>query len=201
MKTIFKKYSFGMVKLFITQCVLGLFGFVLALTALQADSLAITIGIIALSIGFYLFLVYVTTWGFGSKDMPAIEAGRMKRSVSTGLIIGIGANVPNFILATIHAVTLPFAQSNRILSAICGITRIVFLFINGMYTSILSAIKVGDVELNDKWWVFFIIPVPVIIVTTVAYMLGSKEIHFTKLLLPMTPEELEIKRENKMKKK
>ena len=71
MKTFFKKYSFGMVKLFITQCVLGLFGFVLALTALQADSLAVTVGIIALSIGFYLFLIYVTTWGFGSKDMPA----------------------------------------------------------------------------------------------------------------------------------
>ena len=201
MKTIFKKYSFGMVKLFITQCVLGLFGFVLALTALQANSLSVTIGIIALSIGFYLFLIYVTTWGFGSKDMPAIEAGRMKRSVSTGLIIGIGANIPNLLLAIIHSATLPFAQSNRVLSAICGITRIIYLFINGMYTSILSAIKVGDVELNDKWWMFFILPIPAIITATVAYMLGSKEIHFTKLLLPVTPEELEIKREKKMNKK
>ena len=201
MKTFFKKYSFGMVKLFITQCVLGLFGFVLALTALQMDSLPVTIGIIALSIGFYLFLIYVTTWGFGSKDMPAIEAGRMKRSVSTGLIIGIGANIPNFLIALIHAATLPFAQSNRLLSAICGITRIVFLFINGMYTSILSAIKVGDVELNDKWWVFFILPIPAIIVAAFAYMMGSKEIYFTKLLLPVTPEELEIRREKKMNRK
>jgi 7-cyano-7-deazaguanine synthase len=68
-----------------------------------------------------------------------------------------------------------------------------------MYTSILSAIKVGDVELNDKWWMFFILPIPAIITATVAYMLGSKEIHFTKLLLPVTPEELEIKREKNAK--
>lgn len=75
------------------------------------------------------------------------------------------------------------------------------LFVEGMYTGIMSVIKIGGVPLNNIWWAYFIITVPIMIVSTVAYILGRKNVHFTKILLPMTPEELEIKREKKMNKK
>ena len=201
MKNTFKKYSFIMVRLFVTQCVIGLFGNVLALFSASVKSTPVTIALSVFSMLFYFFLVYTTVWEVGSKEIPAIEAGRTKRSNLTGLWLGIGANIPNLVLATIHVMCLPFANSSKLLSGICGISRIITLFIHGAYTSILSVIKVGESALNTQWWSYFVICIPAILVSIAAYSLGSRDIHFTKLLLPMTPEELEIKREKKAKRK
>ena len=206
MKLLFKKYSYLMVKLFVTQCIISLLGFILALSSLQIGIQAITIALSVFSIGFYMFLIYITTWECGSKDMPAIEAGRTKRSVFTGLVIGLGASIPNFVLAIIYATTLPFATADSLhpveaLSTVCGISLSVVNFINGMYSSLMSLIKIGGTAINQFWWTYFLLPIPAIIITTIAYMLGSKEIHFTKLLLPLTPEDMEIKREKKNQRK
>ena len=201
MKNIYKKYSFAMVKLFVTQCVIGLFGNILALFSVSIKSTPTTIALSIFSILFYFFLVYITVWEIGSKELPAIEAGRMKRSDLTGLWIGLGAGIPNLALALIHAVCLPFANSSRILSGVCGISRVATLFIHGMYTSIMSIIKIGDTALNTQWWAYFIICIPAILVAWGSYSLGSRDIHFTKLLLPVTPEELEIKREKRANRK
>ena len=206
MKLLFKKYSYLMVKLFVTQCIISLLGFILALSSLQIGIQAITVALAVFSIGFYMFLIYITTWECGSKDMPAIEAGRAKRSVFTGLVIGIGASIPNLVLAIIYAATLPFATADSLhpveaLSTVCGISLSVVNFINGMYSSLMSLIKIGGTAINQFWWTYFLLPIPAIIITTIAYMLGSKEIHFTKLLLPLTPEDMEIKREKKNQRK
>ena len=190
-----------MVKMFVNQCVIGLFGNVLALMTSMMKSTPVTIAIGAFAILFYFFLVYMLIWEIGSKDGIPIDAGRMKYNPLTGLCIAIGAAVPNLILATLHALCTPFAMSSKLLSGVCAISRIVMLFINGMYTGIMSIIKIGDSPLNNFWWAYFIIALPIMIVATVAYILGRKNIHFTKVLLPMTPEELEIKREKKRNKK
>ena len=206
MKLFFKKYSFLMTKLFITQCIISLFGFVLALSALQINVTAITVLLSVFSICFYIFLIYITAWEAGSKELPAIEAGRAKRSIFTGLFIGIGASIPNFVLAIIYSASRPFATEfsaypSEALSVICGISLAIMNFINGMYSSLINLIHVGGEALNKHWWTYFLLPIPAIIVTTVAYILGTKEIHFTKILLPLTPEEMEIRRENKNKRK
>lgn len=201
MKNFYKKYSFGMVKLFVTQCVIGLFGNILALFSASVKSAPVTIAAGVFSMVFYLFLIYITVWEFGSKDVPAIEGGRMNRSDLTGFYIALDANVPNFALALIHAVCLPFANSNEILSGICGISRIATLFVHGMYTGLMSVIKIGGNAINTQWWAYFVIIIPSLIISTIAYSMGSRDIHFTKLLLPMTPEEMEVKRENKNKRK
>ena len=189
-----------MVKLFVTQCVIGLFGNILALFSASMNSMPITIAASVFSILFYYFLVYITVWEIGSKDLPAIEAGRTKRSDLTGLWIGLGAGIPNIALAIIHALCLPFANSSKLLSGICGVSRIATLFIHGMYTSVMSIIKIGDNALNTQWWTYFVICIPAILVAWGSYSLGCRDIHFTKLLLPMTPEEIEIKREKRAKK-
>ena len=201
MKAFFNKYSFAMVKMFVNQCVVGLFGNVLALFTSSIKSTPVTIAIGAFSILFYFFLIYMLIWEVGSKDSISIDGGRMKYNPLTGLYIALGAAIPNLILAAAHAICFPFANTNEILSGICAISRIVMLFVSGMYTGIMSVIKIGGVPLNNVWWAYFVITAPIMIVSAVAYVLGRKNIHFTKVLLPMTPEELEIKREKKMKKK
>jgi hypothetical protein len=55
--------------------------------------------------------------------------------------------------------------------------------------------------LNKAWWVYFVIIIPALLVSTVSYYFGTKNIHFTPLLNPVNPEKEEIKRMNKLNKK
>ena len=198
MKHFFQKYSYCMVKLFITQCVIALFGNVIALAGAKSESNTFTLITSIFSICFYIFLVYVYMWEIGSKDKPAIDGGREKLSLSTGLFIGLGAQIPNYILAIIHAALFPIAtRVEGVASTICGISRIVMLFVNGMYSGVMSVIKIGGSSLHGYWWVFFIITIPAVITAMIAYYLGAKDLHFTRLLIPVNPEEQEIKRDKK----
>ncbi len=202
LKQFFKRYSYRMVKLFITQCVLGLFGSVLALAGAKSESNALTITISIFAVLFYLFLYYESAWKIGVEDKPAIDGGRLKGSALTGLYIGLGANIPTFLLALIHAVLYPIATTQEgFFSNVCGVSRILLLFFNGMYVGLMSVIEIGGVIINTHWATYFVITLPAILVCVLAYFAGTKEFHMTKLLLPVTPEEAEVKREKKNSKK
>ena len=200
MKSFFNKYSYIMVKMFIHQCVIGLFGNILALFSASVKSTPVTIAVGIFGILFYFFLIYMLIWDIGSRDRNSIDSGRSEYLPFAGLFIAIGAAIPNLFLALLHAICFPFAASNEFLSGVCAISRIVMLFINGMYTGLMSAIKIGGVAINNFWWTYFIISLPIMAVAALAYVLGTKNLHFTKILLPITPEEQEIKREKKIKK-
>lgn len=189
-----------MVKMFIHQCVIGLFGNILALFSASVKSVPVTIAVGVFGILFYFFLIYMLIWDVGSRDSNSIDAGRSEYLPFAGLFIAIGAAIPNLFLALLHALCFPFAASNEFLSGVCAISRIVMLFINGMYTGLMSTIKIGGMAINNFWWTYFIIALPIMAVSTLAYILGTKNMHFTKILLPVTPEEQEIKREKKIKK-
>ncbi len=198
MKNIFKKYSYLMVKLFVAQCVIGLFGNVLALAGVKSESSALTIAISVFAIVFYLFLVYLFAWEAGNKDKAAIDGERLKFSSLTGLYIGLGANIPNYVLTLIYTVLLPVASRvEGTASAICGISKIFLLFTNGMYTGIMSVISIGGEAMHTFWFSYLIITIPALITAAIAYVMGVKEIYLTKAMIPVNPEELEVKRNKK----
>lgn len=202
MKQFFSKYSYRMVKLFVTQCVISLFGNVLAFASINSKSNALMIASGVLSILFYLFLVYMSTWETGSQDKPSIDGGRQKFSFATGLYIGIGANIPNFVLAIIYLGLMPLATKvEGIASTVCGLAQIVFMFVNGMYTGILSeGVFAEGFALHDYWFSFFLITLPAIVTSMLAYTAGAKDFHLTRALLPMNAEEEEVKRDRKREK-
>ncbi len=187
-----------MVKLFITQCVIGLFGSVLGLAGAKSESDGLTIAISVFAILFYLFLYYESAWKIGVDDKPSIDAGRYKFSPMTGVLIGLCSNIPTLLLAAVHAALYPIATTTEgIISSICGISRIFLVFFNGMYSGLMSVIKIGGTAVNAYWPTYFVIIIPAVIVCMIAYIAGTKEFHLTKILLPVTPEELEVKREKK----
>ena len=202
MKSFFKKHSYSMVKLFITQLVIGLFGNIIALAGVKSESKTFTLITSIFAILFYAFLVYTYVWEIGSRDKPAIDAGREKLSGFTGLFIGLGAHIPGYILALVYAVLLPTASTvEGTVSSICGLSKIVLLFVNGMYTGLMSVIELAGQPLHNHWFSYFIITIPALLVSLIGYLNGAKDIHFTKLLLPVTPEEQEMKREKSRKNK
>ena len=196
MKQFFSKYSYKMVSVFVSQFAISIFGNVLALTFVHNTFLCTAISVFAILLN--LFLLYTSIWDVGAKDKPAIDAGRMKLNPTTGLFIALGAYIPSYILTIIYAALLPTATTvEGAAAATAAYIKLALFLLNGAYTGIMSAIKIGDNLLNDFWWTYILISVPSIVVCAISYVLGTRDIHFTKIMIPPTPEEQEIKREKR----
>ena len=184
MKSFFSKYSYSMVKLFITQIALGLFGGVLALATSTNDILLWVAGIG--SVLFYLFLIYVAVWEIGAKDRISIDLGKAKKRPYVGFLITLIANVPNIIVASIYAICWFISKgAEGAATNIASFMRVITLFIEGMYYGLMTAIGIGP---NSFWWAYFVIVIPAVLVGGVAYILGTMNAHLTKMMEPLYPE-------------
>jgi hypothetical protein len=139
------------------------------------------------------------TWEVGSQDRVSVNNGKLKSMPLKGLYMSLLANSINFIIAILFTA---FVNLQALMIVMAN-------FIEGMYAGILatpykSIIENGEavgVMLNKAWWVYFVIIIPALLVSTVSYYFGTKNIHFTPLLNPVNPEKEEIKRMNKLNKK
>ena len=194
MREFMKKYSYSSVKLFVSQMALSLFGLVLAIACAKiskAAQIVVSVGAVI----FYLFLIYTAIWEVGSKDKFGIEYGKFGAKPLTGLYIGLLANSYNILLAIIITLGLCFGNGG-ILSKIGGLCGSIAIFIEGMYSGILS-IHVGDVPLNSFWYPYFLITIPAIATSAIAYYSGIRGKTFMKIMIPENPEEAEIRKEKK----
>ena len=190
-----KKYSYSAVKLFVSQIAISIFGLVLAIACARIGKTMQVVSSFGAVI-FYLFLIYTSMWEVGSKDKFGIEYGKFEASPLTGLYIGLLANSLNFLLALIITVCHAFPDGGA-LSAVGGVAGSIAIFIEGMYSGILT-LKIGELPLNSFGISYFIITIPAIAASAIAYYCGIKGYHFTKLMVPENPEEAEIKREKKL---
>lgn len=175
MKAYLSKYSYTMVKLFINQFAIALFGIALAFASSAAGRNTLLVVTSICSVVFMLFLQYAVMWEVGAKDGISAEARKEKRGLWRGLAIAFGGNLINFVLALL---TL-FPQDSTLES----IGRFISLLLNGMYMGILSQ-SIGGVRLNTVDWPFFALIVPSLAVCSVAYILGSYNKHATNILIP-----------------
>ena len=187
MKEFFKKYSYNMIKLFITQMAVGLFGAVLAMATSTNDVLLWATGIGAAV--FYLFLIYTSIWEVGAKDRISIDLGKAEKRPLTGFIIALIANIPNLAVASVYTVCWFVSRgAEGTATNVAGAMRIVTFIAEGMYYGIMTAVKIGANQLFTFWWAYYIITIPAIIVSGVAYILGTKNAKMTKIMDPVYPE-------------
>lgn len=199
MKSFWKRYSYSVIKLFVNQFAISIFGLVLALACGKAENITLMYVTSIGAIIFYLFLLYAALWEIGAKDKILVDGGRLPKNNLNGLYMGLLANIPNFILAILVSIGLLFADGG-VISKIGGVASSISIFIQGMYSGIL-AIDVGGAPLNTYFFVYFLIPLPAILICTLSYFFGIKNYHFTKLLISETPDEAEIRREKKKRNK
>lgn len=196
MKEFIKKHSYDMMKMFLNQFAVAIFGLVLALATGMAKNDTLQIVSSVGAILFYMFLLYAMTFELGSKDKTSVEYGRTKARPLTGLYISLCANSINFLLAIL--ITLGYVSSNAFLSNVGGGAAVAALLLEGMYTGVL-AINVGGVPLNSLVWPFLAIIVPSLIASAIGYYFGMKGWHLTKILIPKNAEEIERAQEKKRK--
>ncbi|MBE6559283.1 MAG: hypothetical protein E7661_09795 [Ruminococcaceae bacterium] len=199
-KDFFSRYSYDSVKMLLDQVVLAFFGFGLTIATLQArnETLMLIAGVG--SAIFYLAMIYSVAWKMGTTDRPIIDMGHRKFNPLTGTLTSLVANIPNLAVAITIMINNLFGDGS-------GISGAIGRFLNGMYHSLMHLIKFDgkafhmclDCEaclqgtnpnvdyLHACWWIYFVLIIPAVLVSTVAYIMGAKGKMFTKLMVPDLP--------------
>lgn len=200
MKNFLSKHSYDFVRMLLVQSMIGgFFGFALAIAiggisaqnsesgtaSASADTLLLIT--CALSIVFYLFLIYIQIWEIGGKDEMSHRVRGTKPNIYKGLLIALCANVPNFLLAGL--ITLGYAfPKNEVCTSIGFVGDLITKFIHGMYLGLIQYEFAGGFRLMDQWWTFFLLPIPALVTCFAAYNIGRKGWHLTGILAPVVPE-------------
>ncbi|MBR7185287.1 MAG: hypothetical protein IKD37_06740 [Clostridia bacterium] len=172
-KAFWKGYSYNIVKMFINQFAIAIFGLTLALATGKSGNDKLELICSIFSVLFYLFLIYTMIWEVGAADGVRVEAGRAKASPLRGLYMALFANIPNIILALLICISFPFAAAQEWAGNTCAISKFIALLLEGMYTGLLS-LEIGGVQLNQMAWPFAVIVLPALITSTLSYYFGMR---------------------------
>lgn len=177
MKAFFKNHSYNMVTMLLNQLVLSMFGFSLVLAAMKMGNDTLRNVTSVFSILFYLVLLYIKAWDIGFKDKISVEQGKKVNNPFSGALISLCANAVNYIMALFVMLRslLPnvsfFVSMGDVCQALC-------VFGQGMYTGLLAN-RVGGAPLNSYWFVFFLTPIPAILICELAYYFGLHDVKYT----------------------
>lgn len=164
-----KKRSYDIVKMLINQFAISIFGNALALATGEKQQ-ALRIVTSVFSVLFYLFLIYVMTWDLGAKDSHHLEKKEAGYTRLTGFYMALCASVLN----VVFAILIMLGTLVPVMGNVGGVAKLLALLFEGMYTGLL-AIPVGGAPLNTLWFIYFLLPLPLIVTATVAYFAGSKD--------------------------
>jgi len=179
MKELFHKYSYSMIKMLLTQIVISIFGLMLSMATVNASS-GVAIAVSIFAILFYLFLIYTLVWEIGAKDKISVDVGKKTYKPFTGLWMALVANVPNIVLAIILAIGKMFISNveGKEFNGL-GIVSVIANVLQGMYFGAISAIKIPSGQpLSDLWWTYFLIVIPALVTSFLAYYLGHRNFRF-----------------------
>ena len=176
-KGFFKNHSYDMVTMLLNQIAISMFGFTLVLAAMKIDNDTLRNVTSILSILFYLVLLYIKAWDIGFKDKVSVEQGKKTNNPYRGALISLCANSINFLLA-IFVMLRALLPNISIIDSIGGVAQAICMFAQGMYAGILVN-TVGGAPLNSYWFSYFLIPIPAILISGLAYYLGLHDVKHT----------------------
>ena len=192
MKDFLNRYSYNIVKLFIHQFAISLFGAGLSFVAVKTDNAIVTLVLSGFSALFYLFLIYTMMWEVGATDKISVDVGKRPYRPLMGLYMALIANIPNYIVALVFTIIRPFAEVHAWATGVIGVLRVLSAVpLHGMYNGMLMVLPLGSetVKLYDFWWVYFLLTVPCLVACFLAYYLGHRNFRFSALILPRPKDE------------
>lgn len=175
-----KAYSYDMLKMFLNQFGTSIFGLALALAASKAQNVTLRNVTSVCAILFYLFLLYTMTWDIGFRERISVLQEKRKRNPAKGFLISLGANALNLLFAICITAGCLFGNLS-FFSSLGGVATFGALLLEGMYTGLLANSFLGA-ALNSYWWVWFLTPIPSVLVCGVAYDLGLRDFKLTARL-------------------
>lgn len=187
-KKFFVRYSYDAVKMFVDQLVLSVFGFSLATAAVLSKNDTLLWITSVGAIIFYMFMLYGVSWKMGDEDRKRIRRGESGGHALIGTLVSLLANSINLILAILIALGTLLGVAGLV-----DIPKLIALLIHAEYQGLLAYIPIGVdaagemIALNNAWWVYFLLPIPAMLTSTVGYLMGKAGILLTKLTVPDLP--------------
>ena len=193
MKDFLHNYSYSSLKMFVNQFAISIFGAMLSMATSAADNDTLSIVVSVIAVLFYLFLIYTVAWEVGAKDRISVDIGKKQYRPHTGLLVSLVANIPNLLIAVVFTAFSPFKATNVIAGGVCVVTSVLTLLLEGMYLGLTTSISIGARLLNTFWWSYFIIIIPAVLTSWLAYYLGFKNKKFTTLFDYQSPDKAKKK--------
>ena len=182
MKDFFHRYSYSIVKMFVNQFAISIFGTMLAMATTATKNAVFTLVVSIFSILFYLFLLYTMIWEVGAKDKISVDVGKKEYRPLTGLWMALIANIPNFVFALVYAIGYPFMGTHAWAGTMTFVATLYTVICEGMYLGVMTVLPMGaEVSLNQMWWTYFLITLPAMVTATLAYYIGHKDFRFLSL--------------------
>jgi len=176
------------VKLIVNQLGVTIFSFFLytAVGMIEDASvkLGVNIAVSVVSIIFFCFLLYTVAWDWGAKDKIRIDAGRLEEHKYKGIFISLYANVINFVIAFLSALTagIFLLSDARWLINLHFAINAIMRFTSSMYIGVIGGIFAG-LDTEELVYLssfcesigFFFFPIIAILATHIGYTMGLKE--------------------------
>ena len=187
MKNFLHNYSYSSVKMFVNQFAISIMGAMLSMATVNTED-AIVIFVSIFAIAFYLFLIYTQAWELGAKDKISVDIGKKEYKPLTGLAVSAVANIPNFIIAITFFFVLVAFPMSEVAANVRTIASLFNMLLEGMYLGVLTTVKIGERTLLTFWWMYFLITIPAMLTSWLAYYLGHKNKKFTTLFDYQAPK-------------
>ena len=132
----FKENSESIIRLLVNQRGITIFSFFLytALGSMQKDGetspLIFKVLISVFCVLFYFVLIYTVVWEIGAKDKIRIDAGRAEKRIFKGMLLGMYANIPNFVITgtALLAIALYMLGCGPVFYTIYAIPNVISIF-------------------------------------------------------------------------
>ena len=188
-----KKHSYQIVRLFVIQVGIAIFGLVLSFAvsaAFRDKSAAALLFVSIFSVLFYLFLLYSVAWEIGGKDRLRLDAVHEGPQGGVGFLLALLAAVPNFLFDLLMLIGGILYRSGSI-SVGSGFVAVGFtptFFLQSMYQGVVNRIlaafslvePTAEAVGSTSYYLvaallFFAAAVPAILVSGFGYWMGMNE--------------------------
>ena len=186
-----KENFYDVLRLIINQVGIAIFSIVIYTAAgsvkLESETATFFIKVLisVFSTVFYYALIYTVSWDWGAKDKIRIDGNRMAPDNYKGLKLALIANIPNFVLSFIYALTFGiYLLGAEWIATVSGIANILTRFWMAIYLGIIQGIFVSleSAEAPAMYLYhfcqaigFLIIPIIAILITHFGYLMGRSE--------------------------
>lgn len=184
-----KKNSYQIVRLFVIQIGIAIFGLVLSFAVSSAfrerDDATPLLIVSIFSVLFYLFILYSVGWEIGGKDRIHLDATHEKLRGEKGLLLALVAQIPNFIFNLLMLIggLLSFAGKTVVGARFFGVGYLPATFLHSMYIGVVRSLLTATRLVQDvspsyylvAGLIFLCTTLPAVAVTGFAYWMGLHE--------------------------
>lgn len=164
-KDFFREYAGIIGKIIVNHIAMAIFGIIVLVATGKSKLLFHAAGV--LSIGMYMFLLYMIMWELGAKHSVKTYAEGEKKDKLLGLKISLVASSAFILISALEFILYFFttADMESAVNNVWGVLRIIMQYVYGMYLSVSSLMLSFPAS-------HILLALPAIICCTLSYLAG-----------------------------